>query len=106
VTSEGGREQILLVASREPLAALESRLASLRAAGESGAYAQLEAPDLLSLRGIGGLSPRTRADGEVTKSQRLFDEIAELAGGSARSTQQQSREGVWIRRIELRSGGD
>ncbi len=92
VDSSGDREQVLVVASREPLVDLEAKLASLPAAGGNGAYVKLDDQSLLNLRGIGGLSARPSGTGAKPG---IFDEIAELTRGPS------STEGVWVRRIDL-----
>ncbi len=97
VTSEGGEEQILLVASRRPLETLEARLSAVAQAGEAGPYTALEAPLVDQLRGIGGLSPRSSSSPPASD---LLQEISELARGQARS-----QGGVWVRRIVLHNGG-
>ncbi len=59
VTSAGGRETFLVIASPRPLRAFEERLAALERS-ESGrmvAYAELRPSDLQALRGVGGMAP-------------------------------------------------
>jgi Protein kinase domain/Domain of unknown function (DUF4384) len=102
VTSAGGQEQILVVASQEPLPALEARLAAVAQAGAESLYTPIDAPVLEGLRGIGGLSSRLSADSEL-RGENILDEFEELARASARSMQ--SKQGVWVRRIVLQNGG-
>lgn len=56
VTSAGGRESILVVASREPLSDLEAKIADMPMAG-ADAREVADAELLPKLRGIGGLTP-------------------------------------------------
>jgi serine/threonine protein kinase len=59
VTSAGGRETFLFVASREPVTAVEARVATAAPAhqGEPVAYATLGAGDVGAFRGVTGLAP-------------------------------------------------
>ena len=66
VTSAGGQETFLLIASREPLTEVEREVANLPRAseGQPVAYAELPQPSLDDLRGVtGGLAPGTRPAG-------------------------------------------
>jgi Protein kinase domain/Domain of unknown function (DUF4384) len=102
VTSSGGQEQILMVASQVPLPTLEARLAAVAQARGSSPYTPIDAPVLEGLRGIGGLSSRLSAD-SAAPGENILDEFEELARASARFMQ--SKQGVWVRRIVLQNGG-
>ncbi|HSM50048.1 MAG TPA: protein kinase, partial [Thermoanaerobaculia bacterium] len=81
VTSAGGRERFLMVASRHPLPELERELAGLRAASsESGRLS----------RGVGGLGPSPRA---------AAGRLGELADRLA--AERRASGSVWLRTLEL-----
>jgi eukaryotic-like serine/threonine-protein kinase len=81
VTSAGGGEEIFVVASRTPLAALEQELASVPRA-HPGAPVQLDQAVLHTLRGIGGTEP---SEIETTKAPRLSEVLAKVSQDPARS---------------------
>ena len=81
VTSAGGGEEIFVVASRTPLAALEQELASVPRA-HPGAPVQLDQATLHILRGIGGTEP---SEIEATKAPRLSEVLAKVSQDPARS---------------------
>jgi hypothetical protein len=58
VTSAGGDEWLLVVASRKPLPDVEREIADLPVAGSAGGVALDDSGLVITLRGIGGLSPR------------------------------------------------
>ncbi len=91
VTSAGGREEVLIVASRRPVAALEDRVAAL-APAESGrqvTYARVGDETIAALRGIGGLAPAPATSGEGRLTRLARDLIA------------RGEPGVWVRRLTL-----
>jgi eukaryotic-like serine/threonine-protein kinase len=81
VTSVGGGEEIFVVASRTPLAALEQELASVPRA-RPGAPVELDQAALQTLRGIGGTEP---SEIEATKAPRLSEVLAKVSQDPARS---------------------
>ncbi len=91
VTSSGGREEVLVVASRRPVAALESRVAALAPASTSRqiAYAPVGDETIAALRGIGGLAPAPVAVGESRLARLARDLIA------------RGEPDVWVRRLSL-----
>lgn len=94
VTSAGGREHFLIVASPEPLGALEAvfaRLPAPRAGGPAAAAAALSQEEVGQLRGIGGLSPR-KAEGP---SADLFRSAVALG------VESELVKGPWIRQLTL-----
>jgi predicted Ser/Thr protein kinase len=95
VTSAGGRESFLVIASLEPVHEIEEATAGLQPArfGAPIQYPQLN-PSLVSgLRGIGGLAARPATPRAADDS--LFQQIQEL------TAEKQKHRGVWVRRIEL-----
>jgi hypothetical protein len=99
VTSAGGRETILTVASRTPLAELERQVAAMEPArpGRPVSYAELPPGSIQRLRGIGGAIKGTPDLGSGTESQ-----LARLARNLSRSARPES---IWIRAIELENPG-
>jgi hypothetical protein len=91
VDSAGGREQILIMASREPLAEVESTLARLPA-GQP--YAELTREATMRLRGIGGTAPRPPGS-PPPEGGRIFEDVKRLAGTKERAS------GTWMRQIDL-----
>ncbi|HET9939993.1 MAG TPA: serine/threonine-protein kinase [Candidatus Eisenbacteria bacterium] len=81
VTSAGGSEELFVVASRTPLAALEQELAAVPRA-RPGAPVQLGEEMLHTLRGIGGTEP---SEVETAKAPRLSDVLAKVSQDPARS---------------------
>lgn len=100
VTSAGGEETILIIASRRPLADLEAEIKRMphAAPGRPVTYAQLgpEAIDLL-LRGIGGMIGRVEP--AAAAGSRL-EHIAKLVPEAARSTGD-----IWVKQILLLNPG-
>jgi hypothetical protein len=92
VTSAGGEEVVLVIASREPLSALELELEGLVPAG-SALAAQIDDDGVVrTLRGIGGLSA---AASEAESS---------LSGISRRLSGQASESaGIWVMEMRLNS---
>jgi hypothetical protein len=97
VTSAGGRERFLVVASREPLRPLERQLAGVRASSPDHPieYPQLSDETLSDLRGIGG----TRPTAEAPAGTLLGEIAAALAAVPGQSG------GVWVQRVELVNPG-
>jgi hypothetical protein len=95
VTSRGGREHILVVASPDPVRDLEAELAKLPPASPDRpvAYAPLPGPVMDRLRGVGGVAavPGTSAP----HRNGALDRIAALAGRERNVT------GIWVRRVTL-----
>lgn len=90
VSSPGGRERFLVIASRTPLVAVERAVAALTPASADAPLAYAEVSDTLfaSLRGVGRMRPATPT--RETRS-RLDALVADLA----------LADGVWLRRFEL-----
>ncbi len=96
VTSRGGREHLLVVASPEPMAELEAELSHLPAPvpGHPVSYARVTASTMERLRGMGGVSevpPRPSRSGPAE----IFEHIRSLAGA------EQGVRGTWVRQIIL-----
>lgn len=94
VTSRGGREHFLVIATPAPLTDLDRRLATLPRAepGRPIRYATVPAPALDRLRGVGGVSdvaPVRPARGDV------FEQFRTL------SSREFGVRGVWVRQITL-----
>lgn len=96
VTSAGGREAFLVIASRHPLEDLERDIAGLpRAeAGRPITYPPVSVQTLEKLRGIGGLAP-DEVPLAGTQSSRLAGIARSLAADAARDS------GIWTWEIEL-----
>jgi hypothetical protein len=98
VTSAGGEELVLVLASSEPLKGLEEALRTENAPspGEAGSYPLLGPREVSGvLRGIGGLEPR-RAERVARGEDRIAQVIDELEAkrGSDPS-------GLWLRKFRL-----
>lgn len=98
VTSAGGEERILVVASRRPLPSLDADALGLDPleANRSLEYPSLPGEAMAELRGIGGFVEREDRGGEEARRQ-IFGLAEPLAKGPERVS------GVWIRRIELKN---
>lgn len=96
ITSAGGREHLLFVASRSRLVQLESDLLLVDRPreGQPVDAAPLSAETKGRLRGLGGLVIDTT---EVAGTNALFEGAPSLTLGS------ETTHGVWIRRIDLES---
>jgi len=94
VTSAGGRETFLIVASEAPLPSLEQALADFEPAREGRSVAQVElSPDALTrLRGVGGMAAAEPS------TDRPGGKLAAVAQGLERSA---SRSPVWTRIVVL-----
>ena len=100
VTSRGGHEHFLIVASPAPVAELESDIAKLPAPvpGKAIEYARVGAASVELLRGVGGVSELRAIRAPVTQRPRTnasFEKIRALAG------QEQGVRGVWVRQVTL-----
>ena len=95
VTSRGGREHVLIVASPRPVPELESALASLPAPRPDRPvdYARVESGQLERLRGVGGVTPLP-ADTRTGPAP-LFERIRALAG------RESDVRGTWVRQVTL-----
>ena len=95
VTSRGGREHFLVVASPHPLPAIEAELQKLPAAipGRPIQYAAVSAPTLERLRGVGGVSAVPAPPS--AESRHLVERFAGLAG------RETDVRGVWVRKVTL-----
>ena len=99
VTSAGGREHFLIVASPEPLGALEAVFAKLpapRAGAEVTSAAPLSREAIGQLRGIGGLAPKPSPQSPATELLRT----AVVLG-----TEAESARGPWMRQFTLENPG-
>jgi tRNA A-37 threonylcarbamoyl transferase component Bud32 len=93
VTSAGGRETILILASRDPLVAVEEAIAAVPAAGESEVqYPTLGAEALSRLRGVGGVR-RSEPLRDPARGGMLRALAADLA--------KRPDDSIWMRVIEL-----
>lgn len=94
VTSAGGREHVLVVASRRRLAVLEDLVAATTPAesGREVRYAQVPDEAMATLRGIGGLAPAPAGGAPESR-------LGALAAGLA------ARKGadLWVRHLVLQS---
>ena len=98
VTSTGGREHLMVLASPERIVQFEAEMANLRRP-EPGVNAAA-IPDeamvrLRGLRGIGGLVRATHPSPAPEKATHLFEMAEQLAGNKEQVT------GAWLRRIDL-----
>jgi serine/threonine protein kinase len=98
VTSAGGREHFLTVASRGPLAILERELASRAASSPDQAieYLQLSDDTLRALRGVGGMRPTVDAG----QDERTLDALARSLSAAATEL-----GGLWLRQTRLENPG-
>lgn len=96
VTSAGGRETFLVVASPEPVPELEAGAAGLRAPepGRAVEYPGVQIAVIERLRGVGGLTP-TSATATEAADEGGLGRFRALAGREAGVT------GIWIREIVL-----
>lgn len=95
VSSAGGKEHLLLVASPERLDDFEAELMAVPQAEAGEQYAHLSSGAKTRLRGIGGLQERSEAETPAAASHRLFDLAARLAARS------EVVQGVWVRQVEF-----
>jgi eukaryotic-like serine/threonine-protein kinase len=95
VTSRGGHEHILVVASPEPIAELDREVGHMPAPDPSRpvSYARVPAEAYERLRGIGGVAP---APAPVAPAHdATFERFKALAG------QESGVHGVWVRQVTL-----
>jgi hypothetical protein len=99
VTSRGGREHLLVVASPTPLEELERELAALPAPepGKPVSYARVQGGTMDRLRGIGGVSdaPATETRAPAHGPSGVFDKIRTLA------EEERDVRGPWVRKVVL-----
>jgi hypothetical protein len=97
VTSAGGREYLLVVASPNPVPEIEADLGRLPPAqpGRPIEYAPVGAAAVERLRGVGGMAELPRPASGATPRSRAFDGFRALAGREA------GVEGVWVRQVVL-----
>ena len=98
VTSAGGREHLMVLASPERLVEFEAEMMKLRRP-EPGVNA-MAIPDetmtrLRGTRGLGGLVQATRPAPAPEKASHLFEMAEKLAGAKEQVT------GPWLRRVDL-----
>ncbi len=102
VSSSGGTEHVLIVASPEDLAGFEQALAALPSPRElgsaQGSAVPLDAQALGALRGIGLLHEQASGP-DPTRSRPVFALARQLAGGPER------HRGTWVRQIDLVNPG-
>jgi hypothetical protein len=98
VSTAGGREHFVVLASPDAVPAIESMLAALPApqAGQAVEYPALDAGSIERLRAVGGLSPVKQAGPSVPM---LFGDAAPL---TART---ENVSGFWARRLTLENPG-
>jgi len=97
VTSAGGREHFLVVASPEPVAELEADLARLPAPrpGAPVAYAPVSAAAGERLRGVGGVAELPQPESPASPRRPAFERFRTLADRETGVT------GVWVRHVTL-----
>lgn len=95
VTSRGGREHFLVVASLDPVPELEAELTRLPAPepGRAPRYAAIPVASMERLRGVGGVS--TVPGGTPAHRAGVFDRLGTLAG------RERQVSGVWVRQVTL-----
>lgn len=100
VTSAGGRETFLVVASRTPLPDIERTIAQVPRVNEGREIVHAPvAPDTMrALRGIGGLTAARPAPGD-----RPAGGVPGVARALAQAAQQES--GIWVLQMELENPG-
>jgi hypothetical protein len=100
VTSAGGRETFLIVASPEPVAELEGSVAGLGkpVAGRPVEYAAAPAAAIARLRGVGGLSPSSSSSPSSGAGVEAGSPLARFRALAGRET---GVTGVWVREIVL-----
>lgn len=96
VTSIGGKEHFLVIASREPIRELEQDIARLPRAqrGRQVAYAPVSPESMQTLRGVGGLVPAVPAS-PATSGEQLAGIAKNLSAQAERS------RGIWTWLLDL-----
>jgi hypothetical protein len=101
ITTPGGTEHFLIIASPEKLPELEEELALLELPSVEGQLTAhtLSQRSIERIRGIGGLGELRTSDDANTAGalDRLFEVVARM------ENKEESTRGVWVRRIELRN---
>jgi hypothetical protein len=92
VTSSGGREHIVVIASPSRLEKFEKRIADSKLGRPD--YAPITNETLGELRGIGGIAEHASTS-ETIPSSELFKEVQGLAN------KPQGIRGPWVRQIDL-----
>jgi hypothetical protein len=97
VTSRGGREHLLVVASPEKVPELEAELGRLPAPrpGRPIAYARIGEAAVERLRGVGGVAPLPAGSAALAPRSAAFERFKALAG------RESEVRGVWVRQIAL-----
>lgn len=97
VTSVGGREHLLIVASRDRLTDFEADILALRQAGSEpeSQYTQLSESAKGHLRGVGGLLEQAPSRATGAPTQRLFELASKL------SSRAEAMQGIWVRHFDL-----
>ena len=100
VTSVGGKESVIAIASRQPLNDLEHDIASFPRAGPGRpvSFGKVSTVALRALRGIGGLASETSA-GEPGVGRRLSQALRSL------SSQEGSTGNIWVWQMDLENPG-
>jgi serine/threonine protein kinase len=97
VSSAGGEEHLLVIASPTPLAELEELLRNVpRAMDGEVTYIPVPETVIATLRGIGRLAVDKNL-GTTSASDSLFSQVRFLVDG------EESSQGVWIRRVDLKN---
>jgi hypothetical protein len=101
VTSAGGREHFLIVASPEPVAELEAELDRLPSPepGRPVRYAAVEEATVERLRGVGGVVALPERAASPAPRAVAFDRFRALAG------RESDVRGVWVRQVILENPG-
>jgi serine/threonine protein kinase len=99
VTSAGGREEIVVIAARRPIASLEEEIARIphARAGAPIQYGVVTPHALATLRGIEGVTPAPRES--APPKGRLADLLRNLEGG------RRTAEDPWVWQIALENSG-
>jgi len=98
MTSDGGEETVLIIASRAPLEAFERQLMAygLPQADAPLQYAQIDTDELQSLRGIAGITASS-----VSETHQSGGELARFAAEYREL--EKNDTGVWVQEIHLRT---
>lgn len=94
VTSAGGTERFLIVASPESVPEIEADLEGQSRSGETSPYARLSEASVIKLRGVGRAVIR-HGELPVTSGASLFDRVKKLADAP------ETTRGVWVRQIDF-----